>query len=168
MDCKYAEKTSLLIDGELSVEEAKHVKAHVADCSECREMETDFLYFRRQIKESASEAVLETLKDVRLISSDKKETAVWKKWISLPAPALVALLLLLAGFGAWAVFSVFDRSKKMTVAEETIVKTPLEKENRQTAPNGISLSRFDRGGRAEIYTTRRPPLTEGKKFGSNQ
>ncbi len=162
MDCKYAEKTSLFIDGELSLEEAKNIRAHIAECSECRQMETDFLYFRRQIKESASEAVWEVRGKAQPVHRIGRKTSMWKKWISLPAPVFVGLLFLLAAFGAWTILPTINRSKNTTVAEKPIENTQSEKETRQTAQSEISLSRFDRGGRAEIHTMRKQsPIESG-------
>jgi len=167
MDCKFAEKTSLLIDGELSLEEAESIKAHIAECSECQQMEKDFLYFRQQIQESVSGAVWEAREKAQTAHFIGRKSPLWKKWISLPAPVFTALLFLLAGFGAWAIISTINRHKNLTVAEELTEKSLLEKENRQTILNEISLSRFDRGGRAEIYATRRQPSIESDKHGSD-
>lgn len=57
MNCSLAEKVSMLIDGELSEPESLQVRAHIAGCAECRNLEKDFLFFREQIKESAADFV---------------------------------------------------------------------------------------------------------------
>ncbi|HEX8163127.1 MAG TPA: zf-HC2 domain-containing protein [Pyrinomonadaceae bacterium] len=49
MDCNWTEKISLLVDGELSAEEAGSVERHAADCFACRLAREDFLLLRRRL-----------------------------------------------------------------------------------------------------------------------
>ena len=49
MTCSFTEKISSLIDGELSVTEAREVERHLLDCSECQEVRADFLNLRSQL-----------------------------------------------------------------------------------------------------------------------
>lgn len=48
-DCDWAEKISLLIDGELAAAEARAVEQHLGDCFACRLAREDFLLLRHQI-----------------------------------------------------------------------------------------------------------------------
>lgn len=48
-DCDWAEKVSLLIDGELASEEARAVELHLGDCFACRLAREDFLLLRHQL-----------------------------------------------------------------------------------------------------------------------
>src|SRR5215472_8949240 len=49
MKCDFAEKVSLLIDGELSPIEARATERHLDECAGCRLLHEDFLGLRRQI-----------------------------------------------------------------------------------------------------------------------
>ncbi|MDT7605454.1 MAG: hypothetical protein QOF61_3451 [Acidobacteriota bacterium] len=49
MDCNWTEKISLLIDGELSAEEARAVERHADGCHACQLAREDFLLMRQQI-----------------------------------------------------------------------------------------------------------------------
>lgn len=138
MDCNFAVKVSLMIDGELSVEESEKVKNHLADCEECRNLEKDFLFFREQIKESAERKVF----DLPEFLSERK-SPFWKKAIAIPAPVLIGLLITFLGFGVWF------WSAKVKQNE------PLAKDQRNlNQPDNSSLARYDKGGRAEIYVLR--------------
>ena len=49
MNCNFAEKVSLLIDGELPPIEARAVEQHLLDCAECQQVRTDFMSLRSGI-----------------------------------------------------------------------------------------------------------------------
>jgi negative regulator of sigma E activity len=55
MDCNWTEKISLLIDGELSTQEAGAVERHIADCKACQHAREDFLLMRHQINSFRAE-----------------------------------------------------------------------------------------------------------------
>src|SRR3954447_1392589 len=118
MDCKFAEKISLLIDNELPAEDAQQVKAHLSNCAECREVEKDFLFFRRQIKESVSESV-RAAESAQMPFADSRKIPFWKKRVLLPTPVFALLLLLLAAFGIWTIVLNVTGEKTKTVAEDS-------------------------------------------------
>src|SRR5690349_19315364 len=49
MSCRFTEKISSLIDGELSAAEARAVEGHLLTCVQCEEARADFLSLRSQI-----------------------------------------------------------------------------------------------------------------------
>jgi len=49
MNCRFSEKISSLIDGELAPAEAREVERHLLTCSECEQLRADFLSLRSQI-----------------------------------------------------------------------------------------------------------------------
>ena len=49
MNCGFTEKISSLIDGELSLAEAREVERHLLGCAQCEEARADFLNLRSQI-----------------------------------------------------------------------------------------------------------------------
>jgi hypothetical protein len=77
MNCHWTEKVSLLIDGELSHDEAAGVARHMLTCAVCRSAHDDFLAFRTQL--TAYRADPETL---------SARSALAHILSSRPAPAL--------------------------------------------------------------------------------
>ncbi len=49
MSCDQTEKISLLIDGELAIEDARSLEQHLSTCSQCNQVRADFLGLRSQI-----------------------------------------------------------------------------------------------------------------------
>ncbi|MCI0490148.1 MAG: zf-HC2 domain-containing protein [Blastocatellia bacterium] len=152
MDCDFAEKISLFVDGELSPDESERVSRHILACSACKQAQDDFLRLRREIKAYdfelgplARERALE-----RILSSQK--TSLWKRRVALPAPAFALILIVLIASWVWSVSLLLAkpqpsgggiRAEKGTRERETVSQT------------GLDLSRYDGGGRAVIYKTRR-------------
>ena len=161
MDCKFAEKVSMLIDGELPLGEAESVKTHLRDCADCRQLERDFLHFREQIKQSDPDSIWTTA--VPRVQPIKVKVPFWKRQILLPVPVFVLFLSVLTAIGVWAVTSNFNWSKNNETVVDTAKKTPVENYPRQNTVNEISLSRFDKGGRTEIYRVQRTSPTQNEK-----
>ena len=151
MDCDFAEKVSMLIDGELSAAEIESVGKHIVVCAECQSLEKDFLFFRQQIKTSVSQQN-EAGQAKIMSASVGKKTPFWGERISLPVPALAVLALVLLCFGAWVISSRFERTSVET-ATQTPVKNPAPKT--ANTPGEVSLARYDAGGRTEIYVAPR-------------
>jgi anti-sigma factor RsiW len=49
MNCDWTDKISLLIDGELEPSTQREVERHLLSCSECQDVQADFLVFRKQL-----------------------------------------------------------------------------------------------------------------------
>ncbi|MBS1797996.1 MAG: zf-HC2 domain-containing protein [Acidobacteria bacterium] len=136
MDCNFAVKVSMLLDGELSPGESAGVRKHLAECTECRELERDFLFFRERIRDdfAADAAVSPALPAARRVP-------LWKRKIAVPVPLAALALLLAAGFG---VFLLIARSPRNADISGPLAPPPAES-------RGDSLARFDHGGRTEIF-----------------
>lgn len=152
MKCDFVEKVSMLIDGELPAAEIEAVRAHVEACADCRELEKDFLFFRRQITNAASDYA-ETARVKTSPVAPEKRNPFWRRWISLPVPALALFVFALICAGAWLTFSRLSRMKIDTAATETPAKNGSPKT--ENSPDMVSLARYDGGGRAEIYVAPR-------------
>lgn len=133
MECNYAAKVSMLIDGELSAEESETIRKHISQCLECQKLEKDFLFFREQIKESVSAGKFALPQNI-----SERKIPFWKRGISIPAPVFVGLLMVFIGFG---IFFFLPKSFQ----KEPVAKTP------KSSSNETSLARYDKGGKAEIY-----------------
>ena len=144
MDCNYAAKVSMLVDGELSAEEIETVKNHLADCADCQSLEKDFLFFREQIKES-----VEAKEFAPPDFSSQKQTPFWKKAIAMPIPVFAAIVLFLAVAGGWLIAPRFNQTPDNLSANPPKKDSPKN----DSSPNETSLARYDKGGRAEIYVT---------------
>jgi Putative zinc-finger len=149
MNCEFGEKVSMLIDGELSESESQKARAHIAGCAQCRDLEKDFLFFREQIKESAADFVAGQIKTPLFLSA--KRLPFWKKGILLPAPVFAGFILIAVGLSVWLIASRFSQNEKAAL-ENSVKNAPAKAE---IAPNEISIARFDKGGRAEIYVAPR-------------
>jgi hypothetical protein len=75
----------------------------------------------------------------------------WRRKIALPVPALALMVLLLVALSLWA---VYWRKTKSTQATEIILPQGASKPS-EPAANPFDMSRFDKGGRAVIYTEQR-------------
>ena len=136
MECNYAVKVSMLIDGELSSEESEKIRKHIGNCKECQDLEKDFLFFREQIKDSTA------IRDFVLPNNlSAQKTYFWKRRILIPAPVLAGLLLFSIVLG---LFFLLNRNSQ----KEQIAETP------KSVSGETSLARFDKGGKAEIYVVK--------------
>lgn len=135
----------MMIDGELTETQTRRVRAHLAECPACQDLEKDFLFFRGQINKLAE----------GFITSDEKPQiangiSIWKKGISFPIPLFAVVLLVVAGLSIGLIIWRSDRSGK--AATENPGKTlPAKNVNE----GEVSISRFDKGRRAEIYIQHR-------------
>lgn len=143
MSCNFTEKLSPMMDGELEREEAEQVKLHLSSCLICQQAQLDFLNLREQIKshpyEPDASAQRQAIK--RILRSE--QTPFWQRKITLPVPVFSLMMLALFAFVAWSVYS------RVTRPGATV---PV---GNYAYQDGLDLSRFDKGGRAVIYTTKR-------------
>ncbi len=131
MNCKYTEKVSALIDGELSEREVNSLKAHIASCILCTRAKEDFLFFRSQIKGLAIDHQ----------TAAQARTHIFSRRIAIPAPVFGIAVVLF--FGLIAALLRLGTG----ASESTALIGPPD----QTVSSRDSLSRFDRGGKAMIF-----------------
>lgn len=154
MDCHFTEKISLLIDGELSEEEAKEATAHLATCASCKRAQEDFLRVRNEIKTYAVAPDFNAQRRALRSILDSSKPPLWRRRVALPAPVFALLLLALVALGAW-VASV--RRNVKSAAEQKpakVLTAPALQSTAQDSQGGLDLARFDHGGRATIYKVR--------------
>ncbi|MCB1023025.1 MAG: zf-HC2 domain-containing protein [Acidobacteria bacterium] len=144
MNCEFAEKVSIMIDGELPPEEIESVRAHISECPDCQELERDFQFFKRQIRESAEDSPQIALPRIPALDIDGI-APTRKRGLSIPIPVFVGMVcLILIG---WTGMFYFGESRSVRLAEDsTIKKAPPE-----TSAGERSLARFDNGGRTELF-----------------
>lgn len=158
MDCEWMEKVSALLDDELSEEDARGLREHLAACRICQRAEREFLILRREIKSYTIEEARRAGERVLHKILKSENVPFWKRRIALPAPALAMLLLMALALGVWAVFT---RREAQRLAAQATREEKKEIE-RPSAPasgiGGIDLAQFDHGGRAVVYKMRRENL----------
>lgn len=140
MNCGFAQMVSTMIDGELSETEVAEIGMHIAGCTDCQALERDFLLFREQLRTPAPDLAKRPAMPLA------KRPSIWKKGIFVPVPVFAAFLLLVAGM---LIGLVALRSGK---TDQIALENPLRNSQSTLDPAGeLSISRFDKGGRAEIY-----------------
>ncbi|MDT4897790.1 MAG: hypothetical protein QOH25_2867 [Acidobacteriota bacterium] len=151
MDCHFTEKISLLIDDELTEEEAKEATAHLSDCVACQRAHDDFLRLRGEINSYAvaSDFVAQRRALRRILGAEKPP--LWRRSIRLPVPACALLLVALISLGVWLAFV----RQSMPVSKEAEMKPQKVLTRPAPAQDLLDLARFDRGERAAIYKVRR-------------
>ena len=148
MNCSFAEKVSMLIDGELSESESNQLRKHLVECAECQDLEKDFLFFRERIKETAN---FTAERMTTPIFPSEKRLPFWKRGISIPVPILSLLILAAVGLSIWLISSEANRIGEIAT-EKSAKNSPVKPEDTLSE---FSIARFDKGGRAEIYVAPR-------------
>ena len=153
MKCVWAQKVSLLIDGELDRAEAREVEQHLASCGDCREAQADFLSLRRQIADYQIEldafARQRALKTI-LVGGAKREAVVDARAGSrrrgerfagvfgmprLSRVGLAALLLLLVGVAVGIVSLTTARRPPVEIAKAKPMPAPAAPNNSTASAN---------------------------------
>jgi negative regulator of sigma E activity len=62
----YEYEISLYADGELSDDESREMFAHLAECSECRNLYSEFSLLEKKVKENYSKSIMETIADRKM------------------------------------------------------------------------------------------------------
>jgi hypothetical protein len=151
MDCKFTENVSLLIDGELSSDQARQVQSHLLSCAICQQAQEDFLLLRQEIQDYQRESDVSLQRQVLRNILGTERVPFWRRKIALPVPALALMLLLFVALSLWVIYLRNSKSPQPT-AKSHPAKPP---ENGAASASAFDLSRFDKGERAVIYTTRR-------------
>lgn len=97
MSCNYAEKVSLLIDGELATAEAREVERHLWNCGECEQARADFLSLRSQIAgfELSAQPAIQNRELKKILSRGERAPVRGLRWgWSTPAIAFASLLVI--------------------------------------------------------------------------
>jgi hypothetical protein len=173
MDCRFTEKISSLIDGELSPVEAREVERHLVTCSQCEEARADFLNLRSQISgfeaslpaEVQNRALAKILAGRnRPVASDSPRRWGWNWGYASLALAAVAILALLIGLN-FIDFNSSQRDPQIAghfpsgpAPSPTVAPSP-EPEPQQS-PDNESQQKNETPRRQQ--PPRRPPVREPK------
>ena len=102
MTCNFTERISLLIDGELSENEAREVERHLLDCSECQQLRADFLNLRNQIAglETSRQAAVQNRALKKILDKPRRAPARGLGWsFGTPAVGFATLIIVAAIIG---------------------------------------------------------------------
>ncbi|HEY0367496.1 MAG TPA: zf-HC2 domain-containing protein [Pyrinomonadaceae bacterium] len=102
MTCKFIERISLLIDGELAATEAREVERHLLGCSECKQVRADFLNLRSQIAglETSRQAAVQNRALKKILAQRPRTPARGLGWsFGTPAVAFATLVIIAAIIG---------------------------------------------------------------------
>jgi anti-sigma factor RsiW len=167
MDCKYTENISLLMDGELSDEQAREVRLHLSACAICRQAQEDFQLLRQEIQgyqgefdsSAQGQRLRRLLGDASRLKSER--LPFWRRKIALPVPALAFIALLFVALSLWVIYRRADRPPQQSYV---IAPGKVDK----ASGNPFDVSRFDKGARAVIYTARRASTNDPSQKEINQ
>jgi hypothetical protein len=151
MDCKFTEKVSLLIDGELTDDEGRQIQLHLSACSRCQQTQEDFLLLRTEIRDYPRLPDISAQRQAIRNLLNAEPIPFWRRKVALPVPAFALIFLLFVALSVWAAYL---RATKSPQATEIILHQREDKPI-EPAVNPFDVSRFDKGGRAMIYTERR-------------
>ena len=132
MNCDWAEKISLLIDGELPSEERRATESHLESCAACRRTQEDFLSLRSVVSSYplASDAAGQRRALEKILAAGTQDTRAadatmthpsWRELLRWPrlTPALAsALAVLWLAVALGVVWTVSRRDSEQTLVAE--------------------------------------------------
>lgn len=157
MECEFTEKVSLLLDAELTPEDALRVKEHISACHACQQAHDDFLRLRREIKaydfQPRPFAQARTL--ARILNMEK--LPLWRRSVNIPVPLMALMLAIIVGLGVWSVTlrRTSRSAQSKDVQEKASPVKVLPAQTEVVEGSGVDFSRYDHGERAAIYKVRR-------------
>lgn len=126
MSCRFTEKISSLIDGELSPFEAHEVEGHLLACAQCAEARADFLSLRSQIIsfDATQPGAVENRALAKILSNGSHKKAQEKfgfgwRW-NLGAGALASLAVVALMIGLIS----FEKKPQQVAINNVVVPTP--------------------------------------------
>jgi hypothetical protein len=128
MSCRFTEKISSLIDGELSPAEAREVEGHLLTCTQCDDARADFLSLRSQIIsfEATQPGAVENRALAKILSNGSRKEAQkkfgfgwrWNLGAGALALASLAIIALMIGLNS-------SQPNLPHVAVNTVAPTPV-------------------------------------------
>ncbi len=149
MDCDQLEKLSLWLDGELPSVDEQSFADHLALCTVCSASREKFVRLRAELRQDAP--LVNPFYQRRALDAILNPTrrTAWMRWVEVPAPVLLALVLVMLSFG-WV--ALFDRGS--SVDTDLTIRAPGSAPD--ATPIRFDVSRFDRGGRIVLQKIRKP------------
>ena len=142
MNCNFSEKVSLLIDGELSSNEARTLERHLLECVDCRQLHKDFLGLRSQFDAyiPARVPVATRPELAHLLSPRPAASARRKPWWEMfggrLSPATVALVAVFVIAGVVAVVLQF-RSQRRVPSSDSPPQSTIVRQQPGIAPRPL-------------------------------
>src|SRR5262249_13278580 len=128
MSCRFTEKISSLIDGELSTAEAREVEGHLLTCAQCEGARADFLSLRSQIIsfEATQPGSVENRALAKILSSGRRERRAprfgikfgWNWGSGAVALASLAIVVLIIGWIS------FEKQPQQMAVNNVVAPTP--------------------------------------------
>lgn len=163
MECKFTEKVSLLIDGEVTGDDARQIQSHLSACSMCQQAKEDFLLLRQEIQNYQRDPDLSAQRQAIYNIVGAERTPFWRRKIALPVPAFALIFLLFVALSLWVAGLRATKSPQPAAT----IQPPESQEKPPASAKAYDLSRFDKGERAVIYTTKRTRINNEPQRESN-
>jgi hypothetical protein len=144
MNCRFTEKMSSLIDGELSPAEAREVERHLMTCMQCAETRADFLSLRTQISsfEASLAGAVQNRALEKILTAGRRDTRAsnagvrwgWNWGYSLAALASIAIVALIVGLNFYRQPEEVALQSPPPVASPTVEPSPEAKPSPAVEP----------------------------------
>ena len=146
MNCDCTEKISLLIDGELSRDEAREIERHLLTCAECQHAHADFLSLRSELSAFRTRGPDVALRsDLARILGDQSVQPVTKRrrsigWAFGPAAAAFATLIIASVIVSLFFFKAKDQNQPGTQVVATASPQPSPDVKETPSPTPVEES----------------------------
>jgi hypothetical protein len=111
MNCPNPDLLSAFFDGEVETPWSERIKEHVESCHRCQQTMAELESLRQVLLadeeppvEGPLQRTLERLQSRRSPRSWRRRPRLWRTRISVPVPAIAAMLLVFAGMGGLLIF----------------------------------------------------------------
>lgn len=144
MNCRFTEKISSLIDGEMSPAEAREVERHLLTCRQCAEARADFLSLRSQISsfEASLPGAVQNRALEKILAAGRRDTRAsnagvrwgWNWGYGVAALASIAIVALLVGLNFYRQPEEVALQSPSLVASPTVEPSPEAKSSPSVEP----------------------------------
>ena len=104
-------KIQMFIDNELSNEDYKIVETHLAECKECKSVETDIRKKILFLKNVIAESGVERIPEMEFVPEIQKDNIRKKQYIRLPVPVFAAMIAGILIMGMILLFPYIHKNK---------------------------------------------------------
>ena len=139
-------KIQMFIDNELSNEDYKIVETHLAECKECKSVETDIRKKILFLKNVIAESGVERIPEMEFVPEIQKDNIRKKQYIRLPVPVFAAMIAGILIMGMILLFQNISLEGKDGIKKGRLVVNyvKLETNNKeQIIPLTLDLSGYE-------------------------
>jgi hypothetical protein len=160
MNCSFTEKISSLIDGELSIAEAREVERHLHSCTDCQQVRADFLSLRSQIAgfETSLEPAVQNRALKKILATPRRAPARGFAW-GYQAAAFATLVIVAAIIG-FLMYKSSNTNDKQVAVQQTPSPVPTASVQPEASPSPITPTNKDN---EQQTAPRRSPSPAPKK-----